>query len=227
MTNAFQKISRARLFDLLWSMPLIVCYGVSLLVICKKLLAANEPLYMRHLMPSYTAGFLVQILTISYTCLSIVFLATRRLPVAKAKGLKEKFIAVISSNSGIVLVLLPQAPPNLFVEIISFIMVAAGLAGALCVLSYLGRSFCILPQARGLVTKGPYRFVRHPLYLTGMVSFLGISLQFLQPWSMLITILSFALQLMRMKYEEQTLARYYPEYKEYSTKTSRLVPAIY
>ena len=29
----------------------------------------------------------------------------------------------------------------------------------------LGRCFGVLPEARGLVTRGPYRTVRHPVYL--------------------------------------------------------------
>jgi protein-S-isoprenylcysteine O-methyltransferase Ste14 len=41
----------------------------------------------------------------------------------------------------------------------------------------LGRSISILPQARQLVTSGPYAFVRHPLYLGEMTAMLGIAMQ--------------------------------------------------
>ena len=40
-----------------------------------------------------------------------------------------------------------------------------GCAGMLLAVLALGRCFGVLPEARGLVTHGPYEFVRHPLYL--------------------------------------------------------------
>jgi protein-S-isoprenylcysteine O-methyltransferase Ste14 len=46
------------------------------------------------------------------------------------------------------------------------------------VIFHLGRSFSVVPQARGLVRGGPYSFVRHPLYLAEEIALLGILLQF-------------------------------------------------
>src|SRR5687768_62148 len=40
-----------------------------------------------------------------------------------------------------------------------------GLAWQLAAKATLGRAFGLLPASRGLVTRGPYRVVRHPIYL--------------------------------------------------------------
>ena len=45
-------------------------------------------------------------------------------------------------------------------------------------LRWLGRSFSIAPEARKLVTSGPYRIVRHPLYAAELLAMIGIVLQF-------------------------------------------------
>jgi len=54
--------------------------------------------------------------------------------------------------------------------------VSASILGALT-LSFLGRSFSVMPEARRLVTTGPYSIVRHPLYLFELLGVVGILLQ--------------------------------------------------
>jgi protein-S-isoprenylcysteine O-methyltransferase Ste14 len=91
---------------------------------------------------------------------------------------------------------------------------------------YLGRSFSLLPQARTLVTGGPYRFVRHPIYLGGLLITLGeIWLRF-SPLVVILNLVFVAAQVVRLRYEEDILERTFPEYRAYRARTSALIPGI-
>lgn len=84
----------------------------------------------------------------------------------------------------------------------------------------LGSSFSILPEAKRLVTTGPYRFSRHPLYATYIawyVCFLAIG----QSWQALaLAVTGSALQLYRADREEQVLLETFgEEYEAYRATT--------
>ncbi len=90
----------------------------------------------------------------------------------------------------------------------------------------LGRSFSLLPQARALVTSGPYRFVRHPIYLGGLLITLGeVWLRF-SPLVVGLNIVFVAAQIVRLRYEEELLGKTFPEYAEYRRSTSALIPGL-
>jgi protein-S-isoprenylcysteine O-methyltransferase Ste14 len=107
------------------------------------------------------------------------------------------------------------------------VLLAGGLIFAIASLAFLGRCFGILPDVRGLVTRGPYRFVRHPLYLGELTSLLGIALG-ADRWQLAVALwlVAVALQLVRTKYEERSLRAEFPEYSQYAERTKRLIPGV-
>ena len=83
------------------------------------------------------------------------------------------------------------------------------------------------PQHR-LVTTGPYRWLRHPLYTVGIALFLGIALMaanwFILLWAVVALI---AVRLVVVPREEaQLVARFGDDYRRYRTGTGSLVPSL-
>ena len=80
---------------------------------------------------------------------------------------------------------------------------------------YLRRSFSLEPEARTLVTTGPYRWARHPIYTVYLLINLGILLRHLTVPLALVLALWVALLLVRIRYEEGVLSAAFPEYPDY------------
>ena len=83
------------------------------------------------------------------------------------------------------------------------------------------------PTAGGLVTRGPYRWLRHPIY-SAVLYFLWAAIA-AHPSrnSILVGLLASALLGVRMLGEERLLREMYPEYAEYARDTARVLPYIF
>jgi protein-S-isoprenylcysteine O-methyltransferase Ste14 len=90
----------------------------------------------------------------------------------------------------------------------------------------LGRCFGVLPEARGLVTRGPYRFVRHPVYLGELAACGGLLLAAPTPRNFFVALVFAVAQAVRMGLEEKELEEQFPEYRSYAAATPRLVPRL-
>jgi protein-S-isoprenylcysteine O-methyltransferase Ste14 len=91
---------------------------------------------------------------------------------------------------------------------------------------YLRRSFSVEPEARELVTSGPYGWARHPIYAVYLVINGGILLShFTVP---LAAVLAgwLALLLVRVRYEERVLAATFPQYHDYSRRVGAFGPRL-
>jgi protein-S-isoprenylcysteine O-methyltransferase Ste14 len=104
---------------------------------------------------------------------------------------------------------------------------AIGLAFAIVSLGSLGRSFGVFPEARSLVTRGPYRWVRHPLYLAEITAALGWLLVNLSLFTLANFIIFVGLQYWRTVFEERALRQEFAEYTEYRKHTWRILPGIH
>jgi protein-S-isoprenylcysteine O-methyltransferase Ste14 len=90
----------------------------------------------------------------------------------------------------------------------------------------LGRCFGILPEARGLVTRGPYRVVRHPVYLGEIGAMAGLTVAALSLGRVAMLVVFAGAQVVRMGLEESALKDAFPQYAEYAERTPRLVPKL-
>ncbi len=107
-----------------------------------------------------------------------------------------------------------------------------GLAALLMVwarLTFGRRSFhaSASPTEGGIVTGGPYRFLRHPIY-SAILYFVwtGVASHF----SLLNCILGVAISAgltVRMLAEERLVAEKYPEYAGYAARTKRVIPFVF
>ena len=104
-------------------------------------------------------------------------------------------------------------------------MIIAGTLFTIWSLATLGRCFGLFPEVRGLVMRGPYRVVRHPVYLGELLSAVGLLLAKPHPVIIGIFAVFVALQYWRTVYEERALAAAYPdEYPAYARRVPRLLP---
>jgi protein-S-isoprenylcysteine O-methyltransferase Ste14 len=108
-------------------------------------------------------------------------------------------------------------------------LVLVTLAAALSLVSLLtiGRFFGVRPALRGLVTSGPYRFIRHPMYLSYVIADVGYNLQEWNPITLLLVLVGWVSLLYRIHAEERVLSQH-DEWPAYVALVRyRLVPGFW
>jgi protein-S-isoprenylcysteine O-methyltransferase Ste14 len=103
----------------------------------------------------------------------------------------------------------------------------AGWGLAVICISTLGRSFGLVAANRGIVTSGPYRFVRHPVYSCYLLTQAGYVLENPTTRNFVVILATVLFQLVRIHTEEECL-RQDPEYVAYRSRVQwRLIPRVY
>jgi protein-S-isoprenylcysteine O-methyltransferase Ste14 len=91
----------------------------------------------------------------------------------------------------------------------------------------LGRSFGLLPAQRGVVVAGPYRLVRHPVYMGYLIGHIGFLLANFSWRNAAVLAVLYVAQVVRITREEAVLASS-DEYRSYQRRVRwRLVPYIF
>ena len=107
-----------------------------------------------------------------------------------------------------------------------FLVTLAGCVSLASLLS-LGRRFGVFPALRGLVTRGPYRLVRHPMYLAYVIADIGYNLQEWNFGTALLVMAGWASLLYRIRAEERILSQD-ARWSAYAASVrNRLLPGIW
>jgi protein-S-isoprenylcysteine O-methyltransferase Ste14 len=159
--------------------------------------------------------------------LLLALLIMTRLPaMAQAEGLAPKIAAFVGTYLPWTITFFgktDQALPNLA----STACVLIGFIMMLVTIRHLGRSFSLTPQARSVVQTGPYRWIRHPLYVSEEIAIVGVVLGCLTPLTVIVLVLHIGIQVCRILYEEELLRRTCPEYSSYEASHWRLIPYVW
>ena len=122
----------------------------------------------------------------------------------------------------------------------SVLPAGVSLAGDLVVLLGLAVEFLVLREnsragaavtfglGQPVISTGPYRFVRHPLYAGALVMLLGVPLAAGSLWALLPVAILVALIVVRLIDEERLLTAALPGYADYCAHTrARLIPHVW
>ena len=86
----------------------------------------------------------------------------------------------------------------------------------------------VTPVAHGqLVTRGPYRLVRHPMYLGQLCIAFGAPLTLGCRWALAVSLAAAIVLVVRIRMEEDVLSQTYADYGTYRARSKRLVPFVF
>ena len=105
-------------------------------------------------------------------------------------------------------------------------LMVAGLALNIAAKLFLNRSFGVVAANRGVKRGGPYRMIRHPMYLGYFATQLGFLLSSFSVQNLVLYLIAWVFQLLRILEEERFLSRD-PAYRAYQTTVRyRLFPGL-
>jgi protein-S-isoprenylcysteine O-methyltransferase Ste14 len=123
-----------------------------------------------------------------------------------------------------------QGVPPLELRLLGTATLLAGLLVAGWAVRTLGSSMTVLPRPREqheLITRGPFRWVRHPVYSGVLLTALGACLISGSWIALALSLCLFVLFDLKARREEAWLAQRYPQYLEYRRRTRKFVPGVY
>ncbi len=118
----------------------------------------------------------------------------------------------------------PSSVPSLMM------MTAGAVLGAAAIITMRWDNLRIFPEPKKdirLVTSGPYRYIRHPMYTSLLTAMAAWPFESWAPvqigaWILLAVVLA-----MKIRIEERMLPLVIPEYNNYQQRTWKIIPFIF
>ncbi len=121
-------------------------------------------------------------------------------------------------------------PAVAWLQCAGLMLMLCGTAGYSVSIVFLRRNWAVsaaVKEGHTLVTHGPYRFVRHPMYFFIMLVIAGSGLLISNYLITASLPLIFLMYLRRARKEEDLLRRELPGYSAYCRKTRMLIPGVF
>jgi protein-S-isoprenylcysteine O-methyltransferase Ste14 len=221
----FARFRSTKAYDVLTALPLVLWYFYT---IWHLLPALRSSWFMVVLGgPGPAMQYLSLVAAAVFYFAVILALLFRSTPVERLQGVTPRAVAIIGTFMSVAILRLPVATLPLAVQVLANGLIVGGCLGSALMVWALGRNFSVFPEARGLVTGGPYAWARHPLYTAESLIVIGTAIQFEQPWAGLLGAVNLGFVYWRTVYEERVLSLAHPEYAAYRARTARFLPGVF
>jgi protein-S-isoprenylcysteine O-methyltransferase Ste14 len=125
---------------------------------------------------------------------------------------------------------LPALPASPAIAWVAVGLCVAGLAFSIWARLTLGRNWSgtvTLKEGHELIVRGPYRFVRHPIYTGLLVMIVATTVAFGHFLGFVGVFLAFVSFWIKLGYEEKVLLKQFPdEYAAYQKRVKRIIPFL-
>jgi protein-S-isoprenylcysteine O-methyltransferase Ste14 len=115
--------------------------------------------------------------------------------------------------------------------ILAPVLTVIGLFGAVWARTVLGRNwsgYATYKENQELITTGPYKFVRHPIYSSMLLMLIGTILYYGYLFLLVIFAIVAVTFIWRTKKEEKIMTKLFgKKYQNYMKRTKRLIPFVY
>ena len=124
-------------------------------------------------------------------------------------------------------ILRPVDATSLAPDVLTTILSAIGLAIVVVGKASLGRSFGLVPANRGVVVRGPYTLVRHPIYSGYLLTHVAFLAQYPTVWNAAVLVIADIALVVRALMEERVLSAD-ETYQGYCQRVGwHLVPGVF
>jgi len=216
-----ERFRRGKFYDLIAGLPLILWFGYGAVKLRPNLAATARSLLTEPDNLLLNLRFFALLASVAFSLMLIYLVMVRTEPVRRSSGILPRLCGFAGTFLGVGILQLKPVSLSLPWQVAATALIFAGALGSAIVLARLGKSFSIMPEARNLVTSGPYAYARHPLYAVEFITLAGTAIQFAQPWAAVLAVGVAVLQVMRTMFEERVLVAAYPEYENYRARVKR------
>ena len=157
--------------------------------------------------------------------LGVFLILTRRAATMVSTHPLDWALSLIAVNAPL---LVAPAAASTFIPLpIATTLMFAGMVTQISAKAALWRSYGLIPANRGVKTGGPYRFVRHPMYVGYTLTHIGFLLGFPSLQNFLLYLTTFLIEVARLLREELVLNKD-SLYREYAARVRyRLLPGVF